>query len=203
VERAAALERSLAVWLAGRREPLLPARGETTVVLPPDRDVLAALGPLIARLSAEGIAPGRVDLLVAAPSEAPPSHAAFEPVARRHAVRVVSHDPDRSPTFPLSLDDVTVAIDDALRETEALVLVACPPGGAGARGLTDLLLPGLASAATRRSCAAPRADGRTWGDAAAALLGIDLAIAFAERADGVRVHGGTLDDVARALAGRS
>ena len=185
----AALERALADALAGSGPlpaPALPAPGaEVVIVLAPDPDLALALAPLLDRLAMGGVHRGRLELVLAAPDGTPATPQLAGALRERLGVRVHVHDPAHAQTFPLRLaDGVVVAVDDALRECEALVLAGRLAPGDGAGNLSALLTPGLGDPATRAACRTPRADGRSWGAWTADALGVEITVAFASP-DGV------------------
>lgn len=119
--RARALERELDQPLARSRLAAF-AGAEVAVVAPPDPEILHGLIPLLQRLR-NGPRRGRVELVVSAPDgTAAPRDVAASVERAIPGLRVHIHDPDRSTWFHLRFHGQDVAIDDVLRESEAIVL---------------------------------------------------------------------------------
>ena len=148
-----------------------------------------ALAAVSETLSTIGVPRGRQFVLLGS------TEASGEPLARARAaalrrslaMQVFAHDPSgawfTAARFP---DGTAIELDDELREAEAIVTVGLGSAGAGSvRGGPWLLLPGVASLATRRALARARAAG---GEPAALALSlaaeravpVDLALSWDE-----------------------
>jgi hypothetical protein len=184
---AAALERPAGGPLAGA----IPAAAHTVIVVEPgDARAAVALRVAIDALVRTGHPRGRLLVLAAVRDGAASWTTAHEAVRGAAApVPVVLHHPDRSATFRAGrAAGIDVAVDDELREAEAVVTlgaVALSPSGSR-RPAEWLIVPGLAARATRdalRAAIAPARGARAhdasgvWSEAAA-LVHVDFEIAW-------------------------
>jgi len=168
------------------------ASAEMTVVAEPDFHVLEALQPLLSHLTRTGVRRHRVELIVAKDDRKTAEKLEgcvrlIESRGRRPVhwprgwvpewlygdVRVHVHDPRTANWFRVPVDGTPVFLDDALRETEALVLVGMSHDG-DAPDLDRLLVPGLASPETRAACREP--GNSDLPARVARTFGVDLAI---------------------------
>lgn len=155
-----------------------------------------ALAEVIAALVQVGLPRGRVFVLLGGDSAPHTASVRARTLARSLAVPVLLHDPAAASFTAGRLADGTdIALDDELREAEAIVSVGPWEGSAGrVQGGPFLLCPGLASSATRAAFAAAgeaRGNAGELALAAAAeqLVPVDLAVWWS-RADGILVANG-------------
>ncbi len=175
--------------LAGLLDPSLSARFAApymTALLADartDARTDLALAELVAALVSVGLPRGRLFVLLG--GEGPPRSAEerARTLAASLAVPVLVHDPTAAAFTAGRLADGTpIALDDELREAEAIVSVGFCSGAAGVvRGGPYLLCPGVAAASTRSAFAlerAARGEGGALAFAAAAeaLVPVDLAV---------------------------
>jgi hypothetical protein len=151
----------------------------------PER-LLPALAETSRALAAVGVPRGRQFVLLGGPesgSGGSPAPALARDLARALGIHVHIHTPT-GPCFTVGrLDDGTpIELDDELREAEAIVVVGRCASAAGAmRGGPWLIVPGVASAVTRRALAAARTGGGeraalAFSLAAEMLAPVDLAV---------------------------
>jgi hypothetical protein len=169
--------------LAPRVRDAFPAAAVTTIVAAgPPRELEPVLAALLEWLPRAGVPRGRALVVLAAGAEARAGGRATARVLRAAlAVPVVAHDPALSACFTAGHvgTGLAVEVSDELREAEAVVAVGPLAPGADARTLAALVVPGLASAATRTALAAsPGAVAP-----ARALVAIDLALGWRARGD--------------------
>lgn len=188
-----ALERPAGGPLAGA----IPAAAHTVIVIEPgDARAAVALRVAIDALVRTGHPRGRLMVLAAVLDGAVPGGPAHEAVREAAAgVPVVLHDPEHSATFRAGrVAGIDVAVDDELREAEAVVaLGALVSSPSGSRHPAEwLIVPGLAARATRdalRAVTGPTHGARAhdatgaWSEAAT-LVHVDFEIAW-RRAHGV------------------
>ncbi len=187
--RAQALDRALEAP-DGRAALTLMAAAEVAIVALPDSLVLQALAPFLERLLEHGARPGRLALVLGSPDGTPVERRIVASIRTRvPGLRIYSHDPARATWFPVCRGDVAIEVDDALRESEAIVLAGL--AGPGDRAsLTRLLVPGLAAPALRDPARA--AEWTTLAERVAVALSVEPVIAFDPR-DPERAYCGTLD----------
>jgi hypothetical protein len=166
--RAQALARALASP-GGSAVLTLLAAAETTIIAADDPRVLDSLAPFLSRLLAHGARPGRLELVVVPGASLAAARASV--AARVPGLRVHVHDRERATWFTLPVSGLAIELSDVLRESEAIVLAGMAKPGDRA-SLTRLLVPGLASPATRD------AGGTQVAEHAAESLAIDAVIAF-------------------------
>jgi hypothetical protein len=155
----------------GALASMLPARLELAIVVAPDAGLELALPPLLDAMEALGIPRTHLEIVLACAADGAARTDARDRLRAALApARVHAHDAARGDTFVAAwLDREPVRLDDALRESEGLVLVlASRPGAAGAQ-LAGEAIAGLADSATR---ARVRDGVRPLADA----LPIDLAL---------------------------
>jgi hypothetical protein len=129
----------------------------------PER-LLPALVETSRALASVGVPPGRQFVLLGGPereSGGGPAPALARDLARALGIPAHVHRPAAACFTAGRLDDGTpIELDDELREAEAIVVVGHCASAAGAmRGGPWLIVPGVASAATRRALAAARTGG--------------------------------------------
>jgi hypothetical protein len=141
----------------------LPARLELAVVVAADAALEPALPPLLEAVEGLGIPRTHLEIVLACAADGSARSDARDRLRAALApARVHAHDATRGDTFVAAwLDREPVSLDDALRESEALVLVLAARAGAAGATLAGETLAGLADAATRervQNRARPLAD---------------------------------------------
>lgn len=129
----------------------LPAPMELAIVVADDDSLEAALPVLIEALAPLGIACTHLEVVLCCDAGGAPRRQARERLrAALGPTRVHAHDAGRGDTYVAArLDEMPVRLDDALRESEGVVLVlAMRPGATGA-GLAGEAIAALADAETR------------------------------------------------------
>lgn len=189
------------------------AAGTFVVVEGADPEAARALPPVLEALAAAGIPPGRVTVAAASP----PEGVAFDRAAC--AARLLAaapgssrlvHDAGRAHPFAAGrVDGIAIELDDALLEAEALIVLGAvsPDRRLGFSGGARLVVPGLASRATRAALAARLGVGGASGAsadrsdlaAAGALVGVDAMVCWTRTESGAwRAWSGAGDAADRA-----
>jgi len=129
----------------------LPARLELAIVVGDEPALETALPPLLDAIEGLGIPRTHLEIVLACAADGAPRREACDRLRAVLApVRVHAHDAMRGDTFVIAwLDREPVRLDDALRESEGLVLVAAARAGVAGATLAGETLAGLADAATR------------------------------------------------------
>ena len=156
-----------------------------------------ALAEVLAALVQVGLPRGRVFVLLGGDSAPPPASVRARTLALSLAVPVLVHDPAAASfTAGRLADGTAIALDDELREAEAIVSIGPweVSAGRGVEGGPFLLCPGLASSATRDAFAAAgaargNAGALAFAAAAERLVPVDLAVWWSRR-DGILVASG-------------
>ena len=178
---------------------LLPAPLVTALVVDaheedPDGRLESALVEVSAALQRVGVPVGRQFALLGG---APGAKARLDGMAvLRRWLTVLRHDPARSFTAGRTPAGVPIELDDELREAEAIVCIGrCEAAAGRVHGGPYLLVPGVASQATRQAFAARRAQDGERGAMAFALAAeaaapVDLALTWDGMGHNVRAGRG-------------
>jgi hypothetical protein len=130
---------------------VLPARLELAIVVAADVALEPALPPLLEAIEGLGIPRSHLEIVLVCAGDGQARRDARDRLRVTLApARVHAHDASRGDTFVAAwLDREPVALDDVLRESEAVVLVTAARSGVTGATLAGETLAGLADAATR------------------------------------------------------